>query len=144
MPADQPVHLADQDHTGVAHSHSRIQSSGMAGMMPGRDGARRLAGAVVPISDLSAQAAAGVTCGSCSNFGSQPRRFGRYQLRVPRSFIVAGSSTARTMVASIRIAAARPTPSCFIDWSPPVANIANVITITAAALVMIPAVLLMP
>ena len=30
---------------------------------------------------------------SCSNFGSQPRRLGRYQLRAPSSFIVAGSRT---------------------------------------------------
>jgi hypothetical protein len=65
-------------------------------------------------------------------------------LRSPSSFIVAGSSTARTIVASIRIATARPTPSCFIDWFEPVANAANVTTMTAAALVMTPAVLLMP
>ena len=37
---------------------------------------------------------------------------GRYQLRSPSSFIVAGSSTARTSVASSRIATARPTPIC--------------------------------
>jgi hypothetical protein len=42
--------------------------------------------------------------------GSQPSRRGRYQLRSPRSFIVAGSRTARMIVASIRIAAASPTP----------------------------------
>jgi hypothetical protein len=76
--------------------------------------------------------------------GSRLSRFGRYQLRLPCTVIVAGSSTARTRVASIWIAAARPTPSCFIDWSPPVANIANVITITAAALVIATAVLLIP
>ena len=44
----------------------------------------------------------------------------------------------------MRMAAARPTPSCFIDWSLPVANIANVTTMTAAALVITPAVLLIP
>jgi hypothetical protein len=36
--------------------------------------------------------AAGATCGSCSNVGSQAGRFGRYQLRSPRSFIAADSS----------------------------------------------------
>ena len=66
--------------------------------------------------------------------GSQLSRFGSHQLRSPRSFIAAGRSTARTIVASIRIATARPTPSCFIYWSEPVANAANVTTMTAAAL----------
>ena len=58
--------------------------------------------------------------------------------------MVAGRSTARTIVASIRIATARPTPSCFIDWSEPVANATNVTTMTAAAPVITPAALLMP
>src|SRR5438093_930853 len=40
--------------------------------------------------------------GSWAIRGSQPSDLGRYQFRSPRSFIVAGSSTARTMVASIR------------------------------------------
>ena len=58
------------------------------------------------------QAGVGAVSGSCSSFGSQPRRLGRYQLRSPSSFMVAGSRTARMIVASIRIAAARPTPIC--------------------------------
>ena len=37
------------------------------------------------------QAAAGITSGSCSNFGSQDSRLGRYQLRLPSSFMVAGN-----------------------------------------------------
>lgn len=48
---------------------------------------------------------------SCLSFGSQLSQFGRYQFQSPSSFIVAGSSTARMMVASIRMAAASPTPS---------------------------------
>ena len=49
---------------------------------------------------------------SCSSRGSHSSQRGRYQLRSPSSFIVAGRSTARTSVASIRIAAASPTPNC--------------------------------
>ena len=41
----------------------------------------------------------------------------------------------------MRIAAVRPTPRCFIDESAPVSNMAMVITVTAPALVMMPAVL---
>jgi hypothetical protein len=45
-----------------------------------------------------------------SKRGSHSSHRGRYQFHSP-SFIVAGSSTPRTIVASIRIAAARPTPT---------------------------------
>ena len=47
---------------------------------------------------------------SC-NRGSQRSGRGRYQFQSPSSFIEAGSSTPRMMVASIRIAEARPTPN---------------------------------
>jgi len=57
---------------------------------------------------------------------------------------VAGSRTARTIVASMRIAAARPTPGCLNSIAPSVAKIANTAIITAAALVTTPAVDLMP
>ena len=40
---------------------------------------------------------------------------GRYQFHWPSSFIVAGSRTARTIVASMRIAAARPIPISFMS-----------------------------
>src|SRR5947208_1682257 len=58
--------------------------------------------------------------GSCSTrtFGSHWSCFGRYQLRSPRSFIVAGSSTALTTVASIRTATASPTPISFRNRTP--------------------------
>ena len=56
----------------------------------------------------------------------------------------AGSRTPRTIVASIRIAAARPMPSSFISIPLSVANIPNTTTMTIAALVTVPAVALMP
>ena len=48
------------------------------------------------------------------------------------------------IVASIRIAAARPTPICLNSIADRLAKIANTATITAAALVTTPAVLLIP
>src|SRR6266566_6917803 len=64
-----------------------------------------------------AEAGAGLAVGadgsSCSSSrGSHWSHLGRYQFRSPSSFIVAGSSTPRTSVASIKIAAASPTPNC--------------------------------
>ena len=55
--------------------------------------------------------------------------FGRYQFHSPSSFIVAGSSTPRMIVASIRTAAARPTPICLNSIVDSVAKIANTATI---------------
>jgi hypothetical protein len=48
------------------------------------------------------------------------------------------------IVASIRTAAASPTPSCCICSSLDIANIENTATMTIAALVTTPAVLLIP
>ena len=39
-------------------------------------------------------------------------QFGRYQFHSPMSFISAGTSSARMIVASIVIATARPQPNC--------------------------------
>ena len=50
---------------------------------------------------------------------------------------MAGRSTARTMVASISTAAARPMPSSFMSMIGSVAKIPNTPTITIAALVMV-------
>ena len=44
--------------------------------------------------------------------GSHWSHLGRYQFQSPSSFIDAGRSTPRTIVASIRIAVASPTPNC--------------------------------
>ena len=57
---------------------------------------------------------------------------------------MAGSSTPRTIVASIRTATARPMPSCLKSSSESVAKIEKTPTITIAALVTTPAVDLMP
>ena len=58
--------------------------------------------------------------------------------------MVAGSRTARTMVASIRTAVASPTPIILKSSELSVAKMPNTATITAAALVTTPAVALMP
>ena len=79
-----------------------------------------------------------------SSRGSHWSQLGRYQFRSPSSFIVAGSSTPRTSVASIRIAAASPTPNCLKISIERVAKIEKTATITIAALVTTPAVDLIP
>ena len=76
--------------------------------------------------------------------GSQSSHLGRYQLRSPSSFIVAGRSTARTIVASSRIAVASPTPNCLKNSIESVAKIEKTATMTIAALVTTPALDLIP
>jgi hypothetical protein len=51
----------------------------------------------------------GAAGGSAVTRGSHSSQPGRYQFLLPSSFIIEGTSTARTVVASIRTAAARPT-----------------------------------
>src|SRR5690242_11227120 len=72
------------------------------------------------------------------------RRPGSHQFHSPRSFMDAGSRTALTMVASIRIAEARPTPACLTSNWLRVPKIANTPTMTSAALVTTPAVRVTP
>jgi hypothetical protein len=62
-------------------------------------------------------------------WGIQSSQFGRYQFHLPSSFIVEGTNTARTIVASIRIAAASPTPIILMSIISSVAKIANTATI---------------
>ena len=69
---------------------------------------------------------------------------GRYQFQSPSSFIVAGRSTARTIVASIRIAAASPTPICLKIMNDSTPKTEKTQTMTSAALVITPAVVLIP
>ena len=57
----------------------------------------------------------------------------------PSRVIAEGSSTARTTVASISTATARPTPSCLNSSSDNVPKMLNTPTMTAAALVTTPA-----
>ena len=63
---------------------------------------------------------------------------------MPSSFIVAGSSTARISVASIRTATARPTPISLKSMIGINAKTAKVTTMTVAALVTTPAVCRIP
>src|SRR5262249_59411688 len=86
----------------------------------------------------------GVGSVGCASWGSQPSQSGRYQFQSPSSFIVAGKSTARTIVASISTAAASPIPISFMSRIGSVAKIKNTPTITIAALVTTPAVVLIP
>ena len=79
---------------------------------------------------------------SSETFGSKCSALGSHQLRSPRSFIVAGSRTPRMSVASSRMAKARPTPICLNIIHESVPKIANTQTMTTAALVTTPAVLL--
>src|SRR4029079_9973556 len=79
-----------------------------------------------------------------SSRGSHWSHRGRYQFHSPSSFMLAGRSTARTIVASIRIATDTPTPTCLKNSIERVAKIENTSTITIAALVTTPAVRLMP
>src|SRR4051812_29057732 len=70
-----------------------------------------------------------------SSRGSHSSQRGRYQFQSPSSFIVAGSNTTRTTVASTSIATARPTPNSLRNMNWRLAKIANTPTITSAALV---------
>src|SRR5919204_177922 len=95
--------------------------------------------------DTGAGGASGAADGSPgSKRGSHSSHRGRYQFRSPSSFIVAGSSTPRTIVASIRIAAAKPTPNCLNIKSESAPKTENTPNITTAALVTTPAVDLIP
>src|SRR5262249_16178403 len=76
---------------------------------------------------------------TCSR-GSQASVRGRYQLQLPRRFIVLGRTAGRMMVASIRRAAATPKPICWNMISSPLAKPAKTATMISAAPVMILAV----
>src|SRR5215213_5546122 len=76
--------------------------------------------------------------------GSHWSHRGRYQFQSPSNFIDAGRSTARTIVASIRTAAARPTPNCLNISRDSAAKTEKTATMTIAALVTTPAVDLIP
>ena len=96
-----------------------------------------------------AEAGVGLTSSAASDsrlpdWGSHWSHLGRYQFQSPSSFIVAGRSTARTIVASSRIAVASPTPNILKNSIESVPKIAKTQTITIAALVTTPAVDLIP
>ena len=93
---------------------------------------------VMPTLAERAAPSTGSPSSPCSKCGSHSSHFGRYQFQSPSSFIDAGRSTARTMVASIRIAAAKPTPNCLKISIESIAKIEKTQTITIAALVITP------
>src|SRR2546430_1826754 len=72
------------------------------------------------------------------DWGIHSSHLGRYQFQSPSTFIEAGSSTPRTIVASINTAAARPTPISLKSMNVSVMKTANTTTITIAALVTVP------
>ena len=85
-----------------------------------------------------------MTSGLVVSTGSQDSQRGSHQVRSPSTVSTDGSRTARTTVASSRIATARPTPSCLKVVIDSVAKTANTATMITAALVTTPAEILMP
>src|SRR5919106_1010030 len=79
-----------------------------------------------------------------SSRGSHSSHRGTYQFQSPSSFIEAGSNTPRTIVASIRTAAASPTPNCLNPSKDSAPKTEKTATMTTAALVTTPAVDLIP
>jgi hypothetical protein len=76
--------------------------------------------------------------------GSHSSERGRNQFRRPRSFITEGKRTARTTVASMKTATARPIPTCLNSSAESVAKTEKTAIMIAAALVTTPAVVLIP
>ena len=66
-------------------------------------------------------------------FFEPPGHAGDRQFHLPINLIVAGTTSARTIVASIRIAKARPSPICFNITTDERPNALNTTTIIAAA-----------
>ena len=132
-PAGEVAPPADDAH---AHAHRDAHADGdAAGRRPAARAAPRgpagaPAHAALPPAD--AQAACGVGSGSGSTRSSQR---GIHQLRSPSSCITAGTSTIRTIVASIRIAAAMPMPISFRNTSGLSAKAPNTATMISAAAV---------
>src|SRR5437763_17200978 len=112
----------------------RIPAAAIRGRDPCRDYAEAGAGFAFGTLDGSS----GSMCGS---HWSQP---GRYQVRSPSSFIVAGRSTAGTRVAPIRLATASPTPNWLKNSIERDAKNEKTATKRIAALVTTPAVNLIP
>src|SRR5262249_4882174 len=73
--------------------------------------------------------------GSWPIWGIQLSQEGRYQFHFPSSFMLAGSRTMRTIVASSRTAVASPIPASFIDTWDRVVKVRNTMTMTTAAAV---------
>src|SRR5918995_2656339 len=138
-------------HLVVVEGHHRSPDPGARGahpsFVPGAEAAISAAPAPdlwPPTGALYADASLGSAAGSRRTRGSQRSQLGRYQFQSPSNFMVAGRKTARTTVASISTATARPTPICLNSSALSVAKIENTAIITTAALVTTPAVDLIP
>jgi hypothetical protein len=66
--------------------------------------------------------------GCVADLGIQASQEGKYQFHLPRSFMLAGSRTIRTRVASSRTAVASPIPASFIDTWDRVAKVKKTAT----------------
>src|SRR6516225_3903558 len=88
--------------------------------------------------------ATGDTAGLAPKRGIHSSQLGMYQFHSPRSFMLAGSRTTRTIVASSSTATASPMPVSFIDTEDKLAKMRKTITMTVAAAVTVAAVDLMP
>ena len=127
-PAPAPRRPRHADRDADAHRHAAGRRPAARAAPRGPAGAP--ADAALPPAD--AQAACGVGSGSGSTRSSQR---GIHQLRSPSSCITAGTSTIRTIVASIRIAAAMPMPISFRNTSGLSAKAPNTATMISAAAV---------
>ncbi len=78
-------------------------------------------------------AISGIGTPSMLTLGSHSSQVGKYRLRSPRSFIVAGTRTDRTMVASSATATAGPKPICCNATSDAAAKPPKTATMMAAA-----------
>src|SRR4029077_7153327 len=105
--------------------------------LPGRD----------PVGSLAKRTSGARACPAASwppAGSSREHQRGRYQLCSTSSASEAGTSTPRTMVASISTAEARPTPIIFSSMMDSVAKMENTATMITAALVTTPEQLAMP
>ena len=81
------------------------------------------------VTGAGAQGIAGpsVTSSSVETLGSHSSQLGRYQFQSPSSFIVAGSSTERMIVASMSTATPKPKPDCCPFMSRPRAKVPKIL-----------------
>ena len=129
---ERSLDRAPLDRTGGPILHRRFYPSTWAGMAWGTASYGRAPGA----------SASGAS--STPTFGSQSSHLGRYQFQSPRSFMLAGSSTDRMIVASMSTATPRPRPNSWPSTFRPRAKVPKTPTMMAAALVICPAVSLIP
>src|SRR5215213_7724515 len=156
--ASRVAYVAGVGGVGAGGSSPSISTRGIhashAGRYQLRDGVRPplrvtrgLGGAARPrVGYVTGVAGRAATCSSpsISSRGIQPSQLGRYQFQRPSSCIAAGTSTERTIVASISNATATPNPICWNITRSPCAKPRKTATMISAAPVMMCAVELIP